>query len=319
MKRITVLLFLILFFTSCKKDNRIEEEIKQMPLKLKVERFDKIFYESKPEDLGQIKNQYPYFFPPGNEDSVWTNKMKRPLLLQVHDEVQKKFGDFSAEAAELEDLFRHIKYYFPETKIPKVVTLISEVDTQSRVIYADTLLIISLDVYLGRDHEFYEGFPEYQRRNFEKSQIAPDIVSDFSLRKIAPPADKTLLSQLIYYGKDLYMKDLLLPDLPDAQKIGYTPEQIKWCQENEGYMWRYLIDEKLLYDSDPKLAGRFIDPAPFSKFYLEIDNESPGQVGKWIGWQIVRSYMQNNEASLKQLLQADAREIFNNSKYKPKK
>jgi hypothetical protein len=29
----------------------------------------------------------------------------------------------------------------------------------------------------------------------------------------------------------------------------------------------------------------------FSKFYLEIDNESPGQVGGWIGWQIVRSYM----------------------------
>jgi uncharacterized protein YjaZ len=67
------------------------------------------------------------------------------------------------------------------------------------------------------------------------------------------------------------------------------------------------------------LANRFINPAPFSKFYLEIDNESPGRVGAWIGWQIVRSYMKNNEVSLKQLLVMDATEIFNNSKYKPKK
>jgi hypothetical protein len=33
---------------------------------------------------------------------------------------------------------------------------------------------------------------------------------------------------------------------------------------------------------------------------LEIDNETPSQVGGWMGWQIVRSYM--NEVSLQQLL-----------------
>ena len=117
----------------------------------------------------------------------------------------------------------------------------------------------------------------------------------------------------------MYLKDLLIPQVSDADKIGYSPEQIAWSEENENYIWRYFIDEKLLYDSDPKLAGRFINPAPFSKFYLEIDNESPGRIGMWIGWQIVRSYMKNNDVSLQQLLQADAKEIFDNSKYKPKK
>jgi uncharacterized protein YjaZ len=127
------------------------------------------------------------------------------------------------------------------------------------------------------------------------------------------------LSQMIYYGKQLYLKDLLLPDYNDAQKMGYTPEQITWCQENESYMWRYFISKEMLYSNDQKLAMRFIDPAPFSKFYLEIDNESPGQVGSWIGWQIVRSYMNNNEVSLTDLLNANAKEIFEKSKYKPKK
>ena len=84
-------------------------------------------------------------------------------------------------------------------------------------------------------------------------------------------------------------------------------------------MWRYFIEKKLLYDTDQKLIPRFINPAPFSKFYLEIDNESPGRVGAWIGWQMVRSFMENNEVSFQELLQMDAKEIFERSKYKPKK
>ena len=139
------------------------------------------------------------------------------------------------------------------------------------------------------------------------------------MRKIPPPKDKTLLAEMIYAGKELYLKDLILPKYTDSDKIGYTPEQIKWSEENEGYMWRYFLEDQLLYSTDSKLSNRFINPAPFSKFYLEIDNESPGRVGAWIGWQIVRSYMKNNEVSLDQLLQMDATEIFNQSKYKPKK
>lgn len=319
MRKLTLILVFTVLFASCDKKDKVEKAIEEVPVELDVERFDKVFYETPPEELSKIKQQYPYFFPAGNEDTVWTNKMKNPLLKEVHAEVQKKFGNFQKERGDLEELFRHIKYYFPETKLPKVITLISEVDTQSKVIYADSLLLISLDVYLGKDHKFYAGFPEYQRRTFEKSQILPDVVSDFSLRKIAPPTDRSLLSQMIYFGKELYMKDLLIPQVSDADKIGYTPEQIVWSQENEGYIWRYFVDEKLLYDSDPKLPGRFINPAPFSKFYLEIDNESPGQIGMWIGWQIVRSYMKNNDVSLQQLLQTDAKEIFDKSKYKPKK
>ncbi|MFC6096990.1 gliding motility lipoprotein GldB [Flavobacterium qiangtangense] len=319
MKKFTILLFFATIFIACEKKDKVQEKIDEIPVKLEVERFDKLFYETNPDELPELKQKYPYFFPEGNEDVVWTDKMKDPLLKELHSEVQKQFGDFSNERNDLEELFRHIKFYFPKTTVPKVITLISEVDTQAKAIYADSLLLISLDTYLGKDHRFYVDFPNYQKMSFEKSQMLPDVVSDFSMRVIPPPTDRTLLSQMIYFGKELYLKDLLLPNLSDDVKIAYTPEQIEWCKDNEGYVWRYFVDEKLLYDSDPKLGGRFINPAPFSKFGLEIDNESPGRIGMWIGWQIVRSYMQNNDVSLQQLLQTDAKEIFDNSKYKPKK
>jgi uncharacterized protein YjaZ len=84
-------------------------------------------------------------------------------------------------------------------------------------------------------------------------------------------------------------------------------------------MWRYFIEKEMLYSNEQKLSSRFINPAPFSKFYLEIDNESPGRVGAWIGWQIVRSYAKNNDMPIADLLKLDTKKLFEKSKYKPKK
>lgn len=306
------------FLLSCEKKNKIEKAVEEIPVEIKVDRFDKAFFETKPEDLSQLKQKYPYFFPAGTDDAIWIEKMQHPQWRELYGEVQKKYADFSTINQEIETLFKHIKFYFPKTKTPKVVTLISEMDYNTKTIYADSLVIVSLELYLGKNHKFYQ-FPEYIKQNFEPTQIVPDIASSFLQTKMVPDTDKTFLSQMIYLGKELYLKELLLPEYTDAARIGYTPEQIKWCTENEGYIWRYFIDKEMLYSVDAKLIPRFLSPAPFSKFYLEIDNDSPGQVGAWIGWQIVRSYMKNNDVTINELMNKKAKEIFELSKYKPKK
>ena len=306
------------FFLSCDKKNTIEKAVAEIPLEVKIERFDKIFFETPPQDLEKVKKEFPYFFPAGNDNSIWLNKMQDPVWRELYTEVQKKYANIEPVKSELTSLFKHIKYYFPKTKTPKVITIISEMDYSNKAIYADSLVIISLELYLGKEHKFYQ-FPNYIKQNFEQKQIMPDIVSSFSLQKIAPLTDKKMLSQMIYYGKQLYLKDLLLPEYSDADKMGYSEQQIIWCQENESYMWRYFLENEMLYSDDQKLIPRFINPAPFSKFYLEIDNESPGQVGAWIGWQMVRSFAKNNNVPLSDLLKMNAKEIFEKSKYKPSK
>ncbi|MBP1223714.1 gliding motility lipoprotein GldB [Flavobacterium sp. 1355] len=318
MKIYRFVILLCLFFLSCDQKSKVEKEVEEIPVDIKVERFDKIFFETKPEDLAKIKRQYPFFFPAGNDDSIWLNKMQDPLWREVYTEVEKKYSNFEPVREEFNNLFKHVKYYFPEVKTPKVITIISEMDYTAKAIYADSLVIVSLELYLGKEHKFYQ-FPNYLKQNFEERQIMPDVVSSFAFRKIPVSPDRTLLAQMIFEGKQLYAKDLLLPEYTDAEKMGYTPEQIKWCEENESYMWRYFIENEVLYSDDPKLNTRFIAPAPFSKFFLEIDNDSPGRVGAWIGWQMVRSYMKNNKAALPELLKTNAKEIFEKSKYKPKK
>ncbi len=318
MKKTLIVFLLALIFTSCDKKSKIEKQVEAIPVDIKVVRFDKAFFETPTNDLKKLKLQFPGFFPPQVEDSVWTNKMNNSLWRELYSEVQKKYSNFEPEKQKIATLFKHIKYYFPLTKTPKVITLIYEMDYNTKAIYADSLVLVSLEMYLGKNHKFYE-FPDYQKQNFEPNQILPDIVSSFSATKIPNPTDKSLLSQMVFAGKELYLKDVLLPEYADNEKIGYTPEQLLFCNENESYVWRYFIEEKLLYSTDSKLANRFINPAPFSKFYLEIDNETPGRIGTWIGWQIVRAYMKNNSVSVQQMLTLDATEIFNKSKYKPKK
>ncbi len=305
-------------FFSCEKKSKIEQAVEEIPVDIKVERFDKVFFETNPKDLAKLKSQYPFFFPAGNDDKVWLEKMQNSQWRELYAEVEKKYSNFDTQTTQIEQLFKHIKYYYPKTKTPKIITIISEMDYQNKAIYADSLVIVSLELYLGKAHKFYE-FPEYLKQTFEANQILPDIASSYALRKIPPPTDNTFIGYMIYAGKELYFKDKLLPELTDDVKIGYTPEQLAFCQENENYMWRFFIEEKLLFDSDQKLVPRFINPAPFSKFYLEIDNQTPGRVGAWLGWQIVRCYMDNNKTSLQDLLLMDSKEIFEKSRYKPKK
>jgi gliding motility-associated lipoprotein GldB len=320
MRNLAIFFLSLMALASCNNKSKVEKAVEEIPVEVKITRFDKLFFESKPQELGTLKAQYPDLFPKQYADTIWTNKIQNPQWRELYGEVQKKYSNLGALEPQFAELFKHIKYYYPTAKVPKVFTLIGDMDYNYKGIYNDDIVLIPLELYLGKDHKYYKGeFPDYIKQNFEENQIIPDLVSSFATQKIAYPTDKSLISLMVYAGKELYLKDKLLPETPDEVKIGYSKPQIDWCFANESYIWSYFIEQNLLYEKDTKLAGRFIAPAPFSKFYLEIDNESPGRVGVWIGWQIVRSYMENNEISLQDMLKMDAKTIFENSKYKPRK
>ncbi len=320
MKKYFLLFLFTLLITSCDKKSKVEKAVEEIPVQMNLFRFEQAFFDAKPSDLPQVKAEFPDFFPEDTPDDVWIEKLQNPQWRELYIEVEKKYKNFNSKQTEIETVFKHIKYYFPTVQTPKIYTAIGEMDYNNKVIYANDKLIIALELFLGKKHKFYADFPEYLTQNFEERQMMPEVASSFALGILPPPSDKTLLSEMMYYGKELYLKDVLLnDDFTDAEKIGYTPEQIAWSQENEAFIWSYFIEKQLLYSSDSKLANRFVNVAPFSKFYLEIDNESPGRIGRWIGWQIVSSFMEKNEVSVQNMIKMNANELFEKSKYKPKK
>lgn len=320
MKITLALLLIMMLVFSCKKENQLEKDIAKKNIDINVERFDMLFAKATPEDLPKLKSEYPFMFSKKYPDSFWIENMKDTLQIALFKESKKVFPDFKTQERDIEFLFNHLSYYFPEFKVPRVITATSFVDYRNKVIVTDSIALISIDTYLGNDHPFYDGIQKYIRQNLTKEQIVVDLATAYAEKYIFPKEKKTLLDEMIYYGKQLYFKDVMIPFVPEFERIGYSEAQLDWALVNENYIWRYFVEHELLYSTDSKLPNRFINPAPFSKFNLaDIDNDSPGRLGQYIGWQIVKAYMKNNDAPLKDMLEASPEEIFKESKFKPRK
>jgi gliding motility-associated lipoprotein GldB len=315
---IFIVLIISLVFLGCDETDKVEAEIAKIPVNVNVARFDREFAQAKPGDLIQLKKTYPYLFPRQYPDSIWQAKLKDTIQIELFDEVRKAFPDFDEKTRELTGLFQHIKYYFPDFTVPKVITLTSEVQYNNRVVLADSLLLLGLDNYLGADHKFYVGIQDYISAELDEKYLVSDVAGSFTRKVVPPLSDRTFLSDVIYHGKLLYLKDRLLPNVDDTIKIGYSQDQLDWAIANEVPMWRNFIEQEYLYSTDRSLRQRFLDPAPFSKFGLELDNESPGRLGRYLGWQIVRTFMDKNEITLQQMLAIPAEEIFKKANYKPR-
>jgi len=150
-------------------------------------------------------------------------------------------------------------------------------------------------------------------------QIVVDVANEYA-KKIAPRSDgRDFMSQMILYGKRIYLLQKLLPKKSLASVFSYTENELVWNTNNESKIWRYFIEKELLYSTDRELLPRFLYPAPFSKFYMTYDRDSPDRVGQYIGYRIVDSFMKNNDVSLQELMAISSTIVFNQSRYKPKK
>ncbi|MFV8224896.1 gliding motility lipoprotein GldB [Christiangramia aquimixticola] len=318
LKKFWILIFLTVLF-SCNENSHREEEIEKVEVDFELKRFDREFAQATPENLKALQSNYPYLFPAQFPDSVWVEKLQDSIQQELNAEVYKAFPQMENEEAEFQSLFQHVKYYFPEFSVPDVITLTSEVDYKNKVIYTGDFLLVSLDTYLGADHKFYVGIQEFLKKNFTKNQIVVDAAEEISREFVPKPDSRTFLSHMLHYGKILYLKEQFLPSKSRAELMGYTEDELVWAESNEDQIWRYFIENEVLYDTDSQLYTRFLYPAPFSKFYLQLDAESPSRLGQYIGWRIVDAYMERNEVSIKQMLRTPAEEIFKNSNFKPKK
>lgn len=313
------LLIVLAVIFSCSDKNKNNVDVSNINVDFTVKRFDVDFYKATKNNLPVVKEKYPYLFPKEFTDSISIAKINDKQEQELFAETQKIYKDFSSVENQLSSLFKHVKYYNSNFKTPNIVTMLTNIDYNSKVIYADSLLLISLDVYLGKNHKFYGDYPKYIKENNTKNHIVVDAAKAIIDKQIRPLDKRDFISKMVYEGKKMYLLDAYLPSISDDKKIGYSQEKFNWAKENEEQIWMYFVEKKLLFSTDTKLNKRFLENAPFSKFYMAHDNDSPGKIGVWIGWQIVHSFMEKNDVSLQELLKISEEEIFQKSKYKPKK
>ncbi len=246
--------------------------------------------------------------------------IRSPQVRQLYDTVQLVYGDLRWLQQDLDQMFRFYKYYFPEKPVPQVVTMVSEFATDAFT-YGDSLCGIGLDMFLGENYPVYlsdsERFPAYLRRQFRQEYIPVRLAKALAQNLTGDPGER-LIDHMILNGKQLYILDCLLPDTPDTLKLGYTLAELEGCQANESELWARLLSQNLLYSSDFNKWRKLVTPSPNAPVLFQ---EAPGEVGNWIGWQIVQSYMRRHpQTTLTQLIDLqDPQQFLEEAKYKPKR
>jgi hypothetical protein len=239
------------------------------------------------------------------------------VLLQLMDDIEKKFENIDKLEEELNKGFKQLKKEVPAIKTPQVYTQISALNES--IVIVDSLLGISLDKYLGEDYELYNRYYyEYQTRSMRPDRIAPDCLSYYliSYYPVPPVSRRTLLEIMIHFGKLYYVTQQLLGYSSSEDVMGYSEQEKKWCKENKEKVWQYLISSKQLYTTDPMEIRRYTRPFPYIDFFGE---NSPGLIGTWMGIEIVSSYMKHNKkTTIQQLLNiTDYGSLLENSKFNP--
>ena len=233
-------------------------------------------------------------------------------------QLSKQFADFSTYEKEFAEAFYFYNQSFPTKVVPKIVTFFGGFNYIA--IATDSTLGIGLEMFLGNDAEYYQKiiqkFPAYMHYRFQPSHMVALSVDGW-LESEFPLIHADFLSQMIHYGKLKYALSQFMKNTPSHIIMGYSKEQLDWCENSEFSIWKFLIEEGLLYSTDQFLISKYIMPAPYSK---GMPIESPGQVAVWVGWNIVKEFMSNHpEISINELFQInDAQYILNESKYKPR-
>ena len=245
-------------------------------------------------------------------------KLKNPHIDSLQMEVNRVFGDGSKLREEFIQAFRHLKYYYPDVTIPKVKTIATGFDQDMYV--SDSLIIVGLDYYLGEGAKFRPlNLYQYMLQRYSPEYIVPSAMLIYGISPRFNETnieDKTILAEMVTYGKAFYFAKHMMPCTPDSVLIWYTAEEIEGVKENEEIIWAHFVENEIIFDKSHELKRKYIEERP--KTY-EIGNAAPGRIGTWVGWEIVRAYMaRNEEVSLQELMsKSDAHELFRESKYKP--
>lgn len=334
------LIFSTGIMSSCKCDRdkkEFDREVSDSKLdslsfiKVSINRYEKDLFaipvDSLKEGLISMQKKYTFFYSPEDlEDPMNIEYMKQylkdPTILSLYRETMKQYPSLTWLESELTMTFRRIKYLIPSWNVPNVYTYISGGDIEYPVKYADNNLVIALDLFLGEKYPVYKmwGIPQYISNRMSKDYMVVKCATEICrawLEKNSP-AGKTMLDKMIFEGKLLYFTDVTVPDCADSVRIGYNGQQLYWAEKNQGNVWGFFIEKKLLHTTEMRDINKFIGEAPFTSAFSKT---SAPRIGRFVGWQIVRAYMSKNKnVTFEQLLKNNnSQEILNKSGYKPEK
>ncbi len=338
MKKIGLVLLFSISLFACKSKKGIPD-VSRIKADISLERFDQDFFSidtnNIPFGLQKIQQEHPGFYwdfmreilgVNGSDTSLNTLLITKDFLrgyLPVYDSLQLTYKKTDWLEKELKKGFQFVKYYFPTYKTGNVILFVGPFDSPG-VAATRSGIAIGLQQYAGKDFSVYQSvpgqelFPLYISRRF-----APEYITANCMKAVAEDIfpdqsrGKPLIEQMIEKGKQWWLLDKFLPATPDSIKTGYTQQQLKWCRENEGLIWSYIVKNEDLNSLNTAVIQTYMGEGPFTQGFSQ--EFSPGNIGQWIGWQIIKKFVAKNPGMKPaDVMKTEARKILEEAKYKPK-
>ena len=177
----------------------------------------------------------------------------------------------------------------PKQTPTRTFTYISPLDFDYPLFLSDSLVFIALDQYRSKQLLLCRSAELPDAGRIHGIHIARCGRSFGCRSPTLPSQGSDLLSAMLYEGKVLYLTHLLSPEREPHEVLRYTKEEWAFCAANEASMLGIPDRTRRSFSSDADWKRRLLLPAPFSKFRLPIDTQTPGRIGRWIGWQIIES------------------------------
>lgn len=325
-------------------------DVSHIKIDLTVERFERDFFALDTlhlqESLAALQNQYPKFLPDYFRnilglpyDSSGNNNLKVLAAITrfihdygaVKDSSDKIFGNFDKWRDQIQLGLQYVGYYFPLYRTDQnIITFIGPFDAffaTSYGIQGDVLtgegLGVGLQLHLGKNFSFYKSeagqelYPAYISENFDPAHIAINCMRNIVDDLFPPrPGPSSLIEQMVSAGRRYYLLTRFLPEVKEELLFGYTPGQMAGAKKNEAVIWDFFLNNDLLNNTDQNIIKNYVGPSPKTQ---EFGEGSPGDIGSFAGLQIVRKYMEKfPETKMQDLMALPARQIYEQSKYKPK-
>ena len=324
--RIVCLLFVFLFLNGCTDNScRYHPDVELPEVKIVVNRLEKELFNSKNisdvemflQNHGEMAtrifhlNEYP-------NEKILAERIfglvKNEFIDTLYREANEAFDQLSFEK-KMNASLSLLKYYFPEMAVPKIQTIVSGLYNDLAI--SNDYIIIGLDFFIGEEASYRpKEVPRYILRRYEPKYMIPTILKFFIADYCSSGDEETLLSEMVDYGKIYYLLGSIMPCTPEDLILGFTSKEIRDVYAYQELIWSRIIEKEWLYVTDEFTKKKILGERPKT---IELGNECPGRVGAWIGWQIVKHYVDETEITMQELMNnRNHHEIFVKSKYKPK-
>lgn len=242
-----------------------------------------------------------------------------PDWRSVQQRADSVLGDLEPQRSELEEAFERLKTFFPDSLVPRLIAFNSGYNYG--VLPTDSILGFGVEWFIGKDHPVVnylstEVFPQYMKDRMRPEMLVPSVMKGWlQVHYTRDVRGADLLTDLVEIGRVMVLLDALLPGTDPALKFAFTPEQLKWCEDNEFNCWKEIIAHELLYSKKAEDIDRFLNDGPFTPGF---PRESPGHIGEWIGYRMVDSYLRAHpDVTFAQLFAMDDPRAFLKT-YKPR-